>query len=110
MILLAIILLVLEAGRDSRKGDPHDLNSNLRIVRDALTVSAYGLAFGLVVGAPVYLVVRFCIFDYLYNLFALRRWDYLGDTSRTDRALQKINPFLLLSLRALLILALILLL
>lgn len=107
MIYLTLILIVLEIGREIREGDPHDLNSNLRVVRDALIVSAYGFYIGSWLGLVSYLVLRFCFFDYIYSYFQYGHIWYLGETSKTDRVLKKINPIVLLLIRNIAILCLI---
>ena len=107
MVIAAIVLLIMEAAIDVAKGDLHDLWSDLRILRDALIVSAVGLWSGFAWGFVIYVVLRFCLFDYLYSWFRFGHIWYLGRTAETDKAMKLINPYLLLATRILTILALI---
>lgn len=100
LLILILLLLIGEALYDATEGDSHDIWSDLLLFLILLNAQLAGLALGTFAGAIYYVMIRFSIFDYLYNLFKGRAWSYLGKLSDTDNFFRRLNPYALLMARA----------
>ena len=116
MIISAIVSNVIiqaEAALEAKYGDKHGAFSKFRDWISMLTVQAIGMANGHMYGWLIYIGYRMVLFDYSYIFWygKLREkklaWSYVGGSSLWDRMLRKINPYLVLSIRAVILLYLI---
>ena len=108
IVILSLIACLIEASIDVKKGDKHDLKSDLILT---FIVTSFGLIPLLLVnywfGTLIYVLVRYCVFDYMYSYIRFKTLFYLGNTSNTDKLNKKINKKLLLVLRILLLIGVI---
>jgi hypothetical protein len=112
-LIYAYILNDGEAKIDSltknEKGEPHDYNKKSEVWVSFFLFTLFPLSLifaggssSLIFLSLLWIGVR-SFFDLMYNYHRDFHWSYLGTTATTDSLLKKINPELLLLVRALIL-------
>ena len=105
--MIYVLLILGELIYEVRYGDKHDLKSSLLLTCIILMAEIVGLSQGHYFGAMYYLGARFAIFDIAFAVLRGQDWFYLGGTSNWDKVMKKVNKYLLLSLRIIILITVI---
>lgn len=95
MIIAFAILIILDAIGDALKNKPVKHLIEALHIGGWLMLLCFAPPMNIFVTIAGYVLLRYFLFDAVWNVTSGKRIDYIGDTSLYDRILSKVHPSLI---------------